>query len=142
MRFERIESAPMRFHQLRSSRFIVLALLLLAFRLAGGVGAGFMASGAPLQGNGKTIAICTTMGVSMLEVETDTPSEPSHHTMGGAHCPFCLAGHDALALPCADFSFPLPEPAVAAFLPPSSAGFQPPVPDARHAPPRAPPSFA
>jgi hypothetical protein len=130
----------MRFHDLRSSRFAILALFLLALRLAGGVGAGLLAD-APLQGDGRTIVICTAMGMSVLEVGTETPSESPHYAMG-AHCPFCLAGHAALVLPCADFSLPLPEAAATAFLPPSSAGFQPSVPDSLHAPTRAPPSFA
>jgi hypothetical protein len=131
----------MRFHCLRAPRFVLLAFLLLVLRLAGGVGAGFLASDAPVRGDGGTIVICTAMGVSMLEVASDAPSAPSHSAMG-AHCPFCLAGHDALVLPGADFSFSLPEPAATAFLPPFSSGFQPPVPDSLHAPTRAPPLFA
>ncbi|MDR3158661.1 MAG: hypothetical protein LBU11_06555 [Zoogloeaceae bacterium] len=128
----------MRFHDLRSPRFVVLALLLLALRLATGV---FLVPDAPIQGDGKMIVICTAVGVSVLEAGTDTPLEPRHYAMG-AHCPFCLAGHDALVLPHADFPFPRPDPAATAFLPLSSAGFQPPVLDERHAPTRAPPSFA
>ncbi|MDR2636849.1 MAG: DUF2946 domain-containing protein [Zoogloeaceae bacterium] len=132
----------MRFHDLRSPRFAILAILLLALRLAGGAGVALLASDAH---GGNTNVICTAMGVSMLEVAANTSSEPppesSHYAMG-AHCPFCLAGHDALVLPSADFSFPPPEPAATAFLPPFSSGSQPPLPDSRHAPTRAPPSFA
>ncbi|MDR1647892.1 MAG: DUF2946 family protein [Zoogloeaceae bacterium] len=131
----------MRFHRLRSPRFALLAFLLLALRLAGGMGAAFLVPAAHVQGDGDVIVICTAMGMSVVEAETDAPPESHHHAMG-THCPFCLASHDLFVLPSADVSFSLPELAATAFLSPSSSGFQPPRPDSRHAPPRAPPSFA
>ena len=133
----------MRFHNLRSSRFAILAILLLALRLSGGIAAPFLATpNHHAQHGGNAVFVCPVTGLPMPGMaETDTHPESPHYAMG-THCPFCLAGHDVLILPGADISLPLPEPAATAFLPPSSAGFQPPLPDSRHAPPRAPPSFA
>ncbi|MDR2614493.1 MAG: DUF2946 family protein [Candidatus Accumulibacter sp.] len=134
----------MRFRDLRSPRFALLAILLLALRLSSGVIAPFLATAStPTQHaqGGSAVLICPVTGMPMPGMAgTDAPSE-SHYAMG-AHCPFCLAGHASLALLRADFSFSLPEPVATVFLPPSSAGFQPSIPDERHAPKRAPPSFA
>jgi hypothetical protein len=134
----------MRFHDLHSPRFAILAILLLALRLLSGIAAPFLATpNTHAQDGGNAVLVCPVTGMPMPEMagaRTDAPSEPHYAT--GIHCPFCLAGHASLALPRADFSLPLPEFAATALLPPSSAGFQPPVPDRRHAPTRAPPSFA
>ncbi|MDR2678913.1 MAG: DUF2946 domain-containing protein [Zoogloeaceae bacterium] len=136
----------MRFHSLRSLRFIILALLLLALRLSGGIVTPFLVTANThtqhTQHDGNTVFVCPVTGLPMPGMTgTDAPTESPHYAMG-VHCPFCLTGHNALVLPCADFSFSPPEPAATAFLPPFSSGSLPPVPDNRHASPRAPPSFA
>jgi hypothetical protein len=73
------------------------------------------------------------------------PDDREHHPTSqanGAHCPFCRLAHAGIApLAPVALSFSLPEPA-AFFLPAADAGPQPSAPDSRHAPSRAPPSFA
>jgi hypothetical protein len=134
---------PFDLHFLRrhSRRFVLLAICLLALRLSGISGISFPALADFHAGNeGEAIVICTAAGMATLEADApDAPAQP--HFPMGAHCPLCLIGHDALPAPSfADFS--LPGPGSRTFFPPASASFQPSAPDKRHAPSRAPPSFA
>ncbi|MDR2164369.1 MAG: DUF2946 domain-containing protein [Zoogloeaceae bacterium] len=131
----------MRFHVLRSPRFAVLALFLIALRLVTGPGGVWSGEADTRLGEGNSsVVICTAAGMATVEAP-GMPTEPARYPMG-PHCPFCLTGSASFALPNTDFSFPLPELAAAKFLPPVAAGFQPRPLETRHAPKRAPPAFS
>ncbi|MDR2364440.1 MAG: hypothetical protein LBD68_01085 [Zoogloeaceae bacterium] len=88
------------------------------------------------------VEVCAGTGMQRVLFAPTTDDAPLPVPDNAPHCPLCIMMTDDAAPPAATFVFLLPELAAARHLRRRADGTTANSPDLRHAPPRAPPSFA